>query len=124
MSDNSGSAQYGTSGVHNNVVFKSRVTFLIFHALVYNSCTQSHSLVELHIFTYNGSLADYHTGTVVNKKMPSDHCAGMYINSGFTVSVFGYHTGKKRDIQFIQPVCKPVYGNGIKAGIIQNNAFS
>ena len=54
---------------------------------------------------------------MVDEKVPANSRAGVDVNACGEVGVLGHHTGNDRDVQEKQFVGNPADGNGVKAGI-------
>ena len=84
-------------------------------------CTDGHALVDLNVFTDDGSLADYDTGTVIDKEVFADGCTRMDIDSGCGMRIFGHQTRKYGHIKHVEFMCQAIYRDGHDSGVSKND---
>ena len=80
-------------------------------------CAERDALIELHVLADGRRFADDDAGAVVDEKVVADRRAGVDIDTGELVGIFGHHARQHGDAHFVQPVRYPVNADRFKRGI-------
>ena len=79
--------------------------------------SESYALIHLYVIAYFGSLTDNDTRAVVDEEISADRRAGVDINTGKAVCVFGHDTRYERYFEQEKLVSYPVYEDSEKSGV-------
>ena len=101
--DDGFTAQNGSTGVDGHIVLNGGMTLRSAKTLsaAGGQTAKGHALIDLYVLTDDGGFTDDDTGTMVNKEVAADGCAGMDVNTGDAVGIFGHDAGQQRHIQCV-----------------------
>ncbi len=85
---------------------------------------QRHALIQLYIVSDLRRFSNYDAGTMIDKKIFSDHRARINIDTGSTVRIFRHNARNKRHLPDIQLMCHPVHKDRKHARIGRNDLLS
>ena len=80
-------------------------------------CAQGDALIDLHVLTDVGGLADDDAGAVVDEEVAADLCAGVDVDTGAAVGVLRHHAGDHGDGLKVEKVCHAIGKDGEETGI-------
>ncbi len=112
------------AGVDDHVVLHVRVALVSLHqharllVLREGERAERDALVEFHVASDHGGLADHDARAVVNEEMLADRRAGMDVDARLRVGVFAHDARDDRHLQLVELVGEAVHrGDGVEAGI-------
>ena len=88
-------------------------------ALLLARTPQSHTLIQSHIFTHDGGLADHDTHAVINEQSASDFCSGMNFDSGQKPRDLRQPSRGKQEAMIPQPVVDAIEPDGMQSRIAE-----
>ena len=84
-------------------------------------CTEGNTLIYLDVVADSGGLTDNDTGAMVDEEIFADGGAGMDVDAGDGVGVFGHDPGQHGNTQSIQDMRQTVNGDGKQTRISKDN---
>src|SRR5690606_38524716 len=102
VTDDRGATKDGGARVDDHPVLDGRMPLAASVTLPHAEAAQGHALVERHVVTDYGSLADHHTGTVVDAEALADPGGGMDVDPGTAMSGRRQHARQEQRATAVQ----------------------
>ena len=122
VADHGVAAEYRGAGVYDDVAADIGMALYAFNGIAVvvelkAQSSQRHALIKLDVVFDGAGLADNDSRAVIYKEVFAYLGAGVDVDAGETVGVFGHHTGDELGAQHVMPVGYAVDAYGLERGV-------